>query len=271
MSSGQSEQMSTEKKLEIAKEEAFVNLLREVKRVLDKYGVEFWLDAGTMLGAVREGRFLPWEHDIDLITWDTNLSGSVKRLIATELSDKRFQVNLFRDKMNIQDRQRNVLADLHYYRLIKDKATTLRLEPKNLLGQTILYFTEVLSAPHYYEDDLKTKPGIRSLVKSTLLRFSLKLPSPLRTWLARISIAIHTTKIGARDVSWVIPADYFRDLATITFYGMEFMVPAKKEEYLAFRFGEAWRTPRRDWDPNRDDGALISVQEKRKCSLTSKF
>ena len=73
--------------------------------------------------------------------------------------------------------------------------------------------------------------------------------------------------IGSKDVSEVIPADYFRDLATMTFYGMEFRVPAKKEELLAFRYGENWRIPRRDWITSRDDGVVINTKwRKRKRS-----
>lgn len=250
------------------REKAFINLLREVKEVLDKYGIEFWLDSGTLLGAIRDGRFLSWEHDIDLATWYTNLSGNVKGLVAKGLSDKGFEVNLFKDKMDIQDRQRGVWADLHYFRLVDDRAVELRLEPINLLGQIIAYLDEVFSAPCYFEKNFRGKPIKRNITGRILFEFSLKLPFPLRMFLAKIFIAVYETKIGARDISWVIPADYFRDLSTIIFYGMEIRVPAKREEFLAYRFGKDWHIPRRDWDPNRDDGALVSVREKKRRKTT---
>ena len=52
------------------RENNLIDLLRQVKEVLDKYNIEFWLDCGTLLGAVREGKFLAWEHDIDLGGWN---------------------------------------------------------------------------------------------------------------------------------------------------------------------------------------------------------
>ena len=39
--------------------------LKEVKSVFDEEGVFFWLGSGTCLGAVREGRFIPWDDEMD--------------------------------------------------------------------------------------------------------------------------------------------------------------------------------------------------------------
>jgi len=35
----------------------------------------------------------------------------------------------------------------------------------------------------------------------------------------------------------------FTNLSVIKFYGMEFKVPAKTEEYLSYRYGKDWRIP----------------------------
>jgi hypothetical protein len=41
----------------------------EAARILDAMGVTWWLSSGTLLGAVREGRLLPWDGDIDIGIW----------------------------------------------------------------------------------------------------------------------------------------------------------------------------------------------------------
>lgn len=41
-------------------------MLREVTTILEENGVEYFLDAGTLLGIVRENRLLPWDDDLDL-------------------------------------------------------------------------------------------------------------------------------------------------------------------------------------------------------------
>jgi len=39
--------------------------LIEVKEVYDKFGVKFWLFAGTLLGAVRDKNYITYDHDMD--------------------------------------------------------------------------------------------------------------------------------------------------------------------------------------------------------------
>ena len=57
-----------------------------------------------------------------------------------------------------------------------------------------------------------------------------------------------------------IPNRFFTDLSTITFYGMEFKVPSPVEEYLEYRYGKDWRTPKRDYIYYKDDGAIRNVK-----------
>lgn len=74
-----------------------LNMLSDVKEVLDKAGISFTLDGGTLIGAVREnnsqipvyegGKFLPWDDDVDIALNIKDLN-RVREVIASELGEK---------------------------------------------------------------------------------------------------------------------------------------------------------------------------------------
>ena len=53
-------------KLKNEKVEEARELLSGVANTLEKQKIKYFLDAGTLLGAVRDKEFIPWDHDIDL-------------------------------------------------------------------------------------------------------------------------------------------------------------------------------------------------------------
>ena len=56
----------TGKNLTIAK-----RLLRDAAKILEKSNVQYSLEAGTLLGLVRENRLIPWDDDMDMSIAET--------------------------------------------------------------------------------------------------------------------------------------------------------------------------------------------------------
>ena len=44
----------------------FLQELIDVQEILDELKIAYWIDSGTLLGAVRDSNFIPWDNDIDI-------------------------------------------------------------------------------------------------------------------------------------------------------------------------------------------------------------
>lgn len=81
--------------LEISKEElrkiqlTELTLLEEVKRICDLHEIPYVIIAGTLLGAVRHGGFIPWDDDADIAMLRPDYE-RFREVCRKELSDERF-------------------------------------------------------------------------------------------------------------------------------------------------------------------------------------
>jgi phosphorylcholine metabolism protein LicD len=61
---------------------SLVDLMEKTVNFLEDNQITYWLDSGTLLGACRDGKFIPWDDDIDLaIPYDSYIK--MKQLIKS--------------------------------------------------------------------------------------------------------------------------------------------------------------------------------------------
>ena len=74
-------------------------IFHEVSRMLQKQHVNFWVCHGTLLGIIREGRLLPWDHDIDFAVWESETTRDEIINIFTKASpaEKTDMINIMKE------------------------------------------------------------------------------------------------------------------------------------------------------------------------------
>ncbi len=229
--------------------EKAVAALRKIKNILDKNKINYWLDEGTLLGAVREKKLIEWDHDVDLSIWYKDLE-KIKPLF-NEINKTGLQVCFFEGKKHVDLVGKGFKIDINLYHLKDVKATRIWYE-QNKLGDFLDYFIWVMLIKN-----AETKTSIIPLfITKLFLKISNKLPVSMKKNISKTLFKIYEEK-GSKSILMAVPSYFFMDLTNLEFYDMTFKVPKKTEDYLEYRYGKDWRIPKRDYIYTKDDHSIV--------------
>ena len=74
-----------------------LSILDEFIRICNKYDIKYYLAFGSALGAIRHKGFIPWDDDIDIHMFASDLI-RFKEVCRYELSDKYYIQDKITDK-----------------------------------------------------------------------------------------------------------------------------------------------------------------------------
>lgn len=126
-----------------------MKIAREVKRICEKNDIRYFLEAGTMLGAVRHKGFIPWDDDMDFGMLKEDYDRFLE-IAPSELSEEFFLDNYENNdeyglvfskvrlkntifielKGNEKAKHNEIFVDIFSYYPIADKKLTRKFEAK---------------------------------------------------------------------------------------------------------------------------------------------
>jgi len=215
-----------------------------ITSVLAENAIPYWVDSGTLLGLVREGRLLGWDNDIDLAIMHEHLEQFLE--LAQSLEAKGYAV-----------------AKRSWHGLIYK----VKLTPLGGLARTIdvNIFREAenhIWCPQvaWVEFGREIASAIERLPQSAWALVDLSFHRILRRVVLRNGVPRHICvdrypwKRFFKLYTWWIPKDMIFPLGQDISTGIS--IPGKVELYLNFRYGD-WRTPKSNWSFLTDDGGLV--------------
>lgn len=237
-------------------------VLKEVKEVFDAHNIEFWLNFGGLLGAVRDGKFISYDDDIELNAWAHKVTEKQMKDVSRELSQRGFNVYYSTLTDYISIRKHDIPIAFSMYTLEGDKAIRPH-EPMEEAGVITLIArwpyncSEILARNRVGRINAESILGLRRAAIFLGVTTSSILPSKLRRDFAiffrRISMKIKSGYGKTR-----IPAKFYLELRDLEFYGATFKVPYDTEEYLEFVYGPDWRIPIKDWNFHDENKKTIT-------------
>lgn len=100
-----------------------------------KHNLNYWLDAGTLLGAVRHGGFIPWDDDTDVMMPKRDYE-RLKRLMVKELSSSDFVLQCHETDPGywgpwivLRDKKSEYLQDSNLHRIRKYRGLQIDIFP----------------------------------------------------------------------------------------------------------------------------------------------
>lgn len=230
------------------KEKVWLKALIEITNIFKKFKIQYFLDTGTLLGAIRGNRFIPWDNDIDLGVYSSNFPNE-KLLIELSNIFYRLGYNVTADKKNISIKKSktDIEINIKFY----------ENESINSVGEFVIVNGNKFCALMYnhLKGNIIYKKGyglfyyVTAIYSRFLKNTGFMVPYRLEKYILK--------KANFSFKKTLIPSFLINNTIDYVFYNEPFSIPKNYKKYLVHRYGLKWNVVLRDYNYLTDDQSIL--------------
>jgi lipopolysaccharide cholinephosphotransferase len=251
-----------------------LRILKVVDHICKKHNINYWLDGGTLLGAVRHKGFIPWDDDIDLAMMRDDYDRFIEiakdalpedMFLQTRSSDEYYNItaqakirdtkSLFIEKFELNNKNENIHSGIFVDIFIYDHLPEEKIKRKlfKYFGKKLCKLQRAKLAPERkYTSDLQYK------ILHNL--FSLKV---LNRWID--TLIAKTNRSNKKIIGFGLDSNLkrvylkekFFPLSKTEFEGSSFPAPKNQDYYLSTTYGDYMTLPPLEQQQPKHSATLI--------------